>query len=301
MPDPKLLNFLFIKTGDELDFVNLKEVLEIWEGKKNHKKDIHEAIVSTFDVGFVQLPGDKPNSLTGHYVGLRKRTARERLDQTKIVISVGTTFEAEKHQELLKYCEVDLAEDLIDVRRIITGCFGNLAIAILEPSTRGPIPQYAAMREILKRCHKADHFYKSGGMAGTFDMGDIIVAGEGEDGVVVEDLVLGKKWMPLPGFPGPQLRQVAFEVDQSVIQKTISTGAELTKKVSTNPYEIEASGFLTALERHGAINENSQFGIVGVISDNSGTTSLKKKSPIECFEDLIKFWKYFLEKLEEKN
>ena len=57
MLDPKLLNFLFIRTGDELDFVCMKDILEIWEGEKKRKKDINEAIGSTFDVGLTNFLG----------------------------------------------------------------------------------------------------------------------------------------------------------------------------------------------------------------------------------------------------
>ena len=167
----------------------------------------------------------------GKYVGLRKRTAEERLEEIKIVISIGTTFEAKNLQEILASREDIMGDDLIDVRRIVTGRSGNLPIAILEPTTRGPIPQYAAMRETLNRCSKADHFYKSGGMAGPFNMGVIIVAGEGQDGVLVDDRVLDKLWMTCPGFPGSYLRQAAFQARQPTEQKTVSTGVELIENM----------------------------------------------------------------------
>ena len=68
MLDPKLLNFLFIRTGDELDFVCMKDILEIWEGEKKRKKDINEAIGSTFDVGFrvAHFPAGKRETGNGY-------------------------------------------------------------------------------------------------------------------------------------------------------------------------------------------------------------------------------------------
>ena len=50
---------------------------------------------------FVQLPGHKEYSPKEKYAGLRKRTADERLEHIKIVISFGPTFEAENLQEIL--------------------------------------------------------------------------------------------------------------------------------------------------------------------------------------------------------
>ena len=170
--------------------------------------------------------------------------------------------------------------------------------ALLEPTTRGPLPQYAAMRELLKMCPDAIHFYKSGGFAGTFHMGQLIVAGKAEGcGIVVEDTVLGKQWKQHGGFPGPNLRQAAYATTQPLTQTAIKTGSELISKTCPQPYEIEASGFLTALERHGAFNEKNQIGIVGVVTDNFNI-NLKKKSVPECFQDVLDFWKFFLNRLE---
>ena len=212
------------------------------------------------------------------------------------MISVGTAFEAKQLEELFGSRD-SFRGDLIDVQRIVTGLSdGGIPMALLEPTTRGPLPQYAAMRELLKLCPDAVHFYKTGGFAGTFHMGQLIVAGEAE-GVVVEDTVLGKQWKPKPGFPGPSLRQVAYETTQPLTQTTITTGAELIWKTCPQPYEIEASGFLNALERHGAFNEKNQIGIVGVVTDNFDI-NLKKKSVPECFQDLLDFWKFFLNRLE---
>ena len=126
-------------------------------------------------------------------------------------------------------------------------------------------------------------------MAGAFDMGDVIVAAEGQDRVVVEDTVLDKLWKTHPAFPGPDLRQVAFQARQPTRQMTLSTGAKLIE--NPNPYEIELSGFLTAF------TEKNQIGVIGVISDNFNLC-LKKKSRPECFQDLISFWRFFLGKLQ---
>lgn len=301
MADPKMsdvLNFLFIESVDQASVVQLDEVLDLIPGEKKTRGSIHESLISTFSLTFVQNPGHKDGSPRGKYTGLRKRTAEERLGRVKLVISVGTAFEANQLEELFRSRD-SFRGDLIDVQRIVTGLSdGGIPMALLEPTTRGPLPQYAAMRELLKLCPDAVHFYKSGGFAGTFHMGELIVAGEGEvGGIVVEDTVLGKQWKPQPGFPGPSLRQAAYATMQHLTQTTITTGAELISKTCPQPYEIEASGFLNALERHGAFNEKNQIGIVGVVTDNFNI-NLKKKSAPECFQDLLDFWKFFLNRLE---
>ena len=74
-------------------------------------------------------------------------------------------------------------------------------------------------------------------------------------------------------------------------------GAQLITESLPRPYEIEASGFLTALDRHGTFKEKNQIGIVGVITDNFDV-HLKKKATRECFSDLTSFWGFFLEKLQ---
>ena len=135
----------------------------------------------------------------------------------KMLISVGTSYEAANLRSLLApdSCEDIMGDELIDVRRITTGHHGNIPIAILEPTFRGPMPQYAAMRETLNRCPKAQQFYKTGGMAGAYDHGDIIVAAEAmPEGTVVEDHVQDTVWDTRPGFPGLALKNAAFESPQ---------------------------------------------------------------------------------------
>ena len=224
----KILKFYFLKTDDQEAFVQPEEVLELFDGQKT-RKEVHDAVISMFEVRFVQHPGNQKRSPRGRYLGLRKRMAAERLEHIKIVISVGTTFEAENLQEILTSREDVMGDDLIDVRQIVTGRSGNLPIAILLPTDRGQMPQYAAMREILNRCPNATHFFKSGGFGGPYDMGDIIVAAEGQNGVLVEDQVLDKVWKRAPGFPGPDLRQAAFEASQP----TLSFGYPMTVSLVT--------------------------------------------------------------------
>ncbi len=60
--------------------------------------------------------------------------------------------------------------------------------------THGPYPQYIAMWQTLAGCTNTMHFYKTGTMARAFDCSAIIITGEGEGEVVVEDAVLRKKW-----------------------------------------------------------------------------------------------------------
>ena len=254
--------------------------------------------MSTLQVRFAQIPGHKEYSPRGKYIGLRKRTAEERLEEIKIVISVGTTFEALNIQEILSSREDVMVDNLVDVRRIVTGHSGNLPIALLEPTTRGQFPQYAAMRLTLNLCPNADHFYKTGGMAGPMDMGDIIVAEEDGDGVLVDDVFMDKQWKTHPGFPGADLRQAAFQAAQPTRRETLSTGPDLIRRLtSSKPYEIELSGWLTALDRHGAFAEKNHIGVIGVISENFDMR-LKKMEQPECFQKLISFWRFFLEKLQ---
>ena len=105
------------------------------------------------------------------------------------------------------------------------------------------------MRETLNRCPNPEHFYKTGGMAGTWR--HYIIAAEAViDRSVVEDRVQDTDWNTRPGFPGLTLKNVAFESPQPTRQVTLVTGAQLITESLPRPYEIEASGFLTALETH---------------------------------------------------
>jgi len=118
-----------LKTDDQEAIVQLKEVLELWEGEKK-LKEVHDAVISTFRVRFVQLPGHKDYSPIGEYAGLRERMADERLEHIRIVISVGTTIEAKHLQEILMSREDVIGDDLIDVQRIITGTATALTAAL---------------------------------------------------------------------------------------------------------------------------------------------------------------------------
>ena len=87
-----------------------------------------------------------------------------------------------------------------------------------------------------------------------------------EDKLTQEDVTFNEKVMGIARAVSG-LRQAAHESSQTVKKATLSTGPELTDWSET-PYEMEASGFLTALERRGAFSEKNQIGLVGVISDN---------------------------------
>ena len=78
----------------------------------------------------------------------------------------------------------------------------------------------------------------------------IIAAEAVIDRSVVEDRVQDTDWNTRPGFPGLTLKNVAFESPQPTRQVTLVTGAQLITESLPRPYEIEASGFLTALETH---------------------------------------------------
>ena len=149
------------------------------------RKQVHALVIDTLQAKFVTESGHTEENPRGRFRFLRKRTGLERLDQVKMLISVGTNYEANHMKELLTDCEDIIGENLIDVRRIITGRSGMIPIAILEPTSRGPSPQYGAMRLTLDQCPNAEHFYKTGGMVGRYDHGDIIVAAEAADGEVV--------------------------------------------------------------------------------------------------------------------
>ena len=103
------------------------------------------------------------------------------------------------------------------------------------------------MRETLNRCPNAKHFYKTGGMAGTYDHGDIIVAAEAvTDRAVVEDQVQDTVWNTRPGFLALALKNVAFESPPA-------------NSPSHNCHWGSA---------HHRIKEKNQIGIVGVITEN---------------------------------
>ena len=79
---------------------------------------MHDAVISTLDVKFVTMPGHKDRSPRGKYAALRKRTAEERMEQIKMLISVGTTYEAGNLQELLTSRQEVMGDELIDVAQI---------------------------------------------------------------------------------------------------------------------------------------------------------------------------------------
>ena len=304
MGDPNLttvLNFLLIET-DQASVVPLDEVMQLILGDKKRRRIVHDTLLSSFNLTFSQTPGHKDGSPRGKYAGIWKRTAEERLGHVKLIITCGTAFEASNLEELFHSSDSLRGDSLTDVQRIVTGLsVGGIPMALLEPTTKGPYPQYAAMRELLKLCPNAVHIYKSGGFAGTYDMGEIIVAVEDKDsGIIVEDHVMKKKWGARLGFPGPMLRQAAYETPKPLARTAIETGADLISETVPLPYEIESSGFLCALERHGAFNEKTQIGIVGVVTHNYNI-ELGKKTPAECFQDLIEFWKFFLNRLDSLN
>ena len=106
-----------------------------------------------------------------------------------------------------------------------------------------------------------------------------------------------KVWDTRPGFPGLALKNVAYKSPQTTRQVPLVTGAELITEDLPRPYEIEASGFLKALDRFGAFKEKNQIGIVGVITQDFDV-GRKKKATSECFSDLKSFWRFFLEELQ---
>ena len=98
----------------------------------------------------MKIPGHKENSPIGKYIGLRKRTAMEKLCKVSIVISVGTTFEACKLEKILMFREY-FEGDAIDFWRIITGYSGG------------------QFQDEKLHTH-TEHYYKTGGMAGIANM-----------------------------------------------------------------------------------------------------------------------------------
>ena len=72
MADPKMsdvLNFLFIEIVDAASVVQLDEVVDLIPGRKR-RRSIHECLISTFLITFVQNPGHKDGSPRGKYAGL---------------------------------------------------------------------------------------------------------------------------------------------------------------------------------------------------------------------------------------
>ena len=114
-----VLKFLFVETVNKSSVVQLDEVLDLIPGEKKTRGSIHESLISTFSLTFMQNPGHKDGSPRGKYAGLRKRTAEERLGRVKLVISVGTAFEAKQLEELFGSRD-SFRGDLIDVQRIVT-------------------------------------------------------------------------------------------------------------------------------------------------------------------------------------
>ncbi len=293
------LRFLYVATDDPDGGVTIEDMVEATGASGS---DAHKPLTSAFpEVKVVQLSDHGEDSSGMKYIGIRWRTAQERLSEIKVIITVGTTFEADKMRAVLKYpAEVSGDQvNLLDVKRIITGLSENLqhCIALVEPTTRGQKPQYMAVRLTLLKCPDAIHLYKTGGVAASLDCGDIIVAAEGDGELVVDDFYEDKKWTVPPGFPGSELKQASFASQLPTTRTPISTGPKLVTHAHRFPYEMEMSGFLEALSRHGALKERNQIGFVGVVTENFGNDDLTQRSTSDCLEDLASFWNFFLERL----
>ena len=277
-------------------------IIKIFNGSKTQRgsktrRQVHEAVINNFDVEFKQLPGHDDISPIGKYAGLRERTASEQLERLVILISLGTNHECTEMTKILTKpkeftaTSTGLGREFLDVKRIVTGRFENLAIGIIEPTARGQYRQYAAVRTAYRHCPNVREIYKTGGLAGPYDEGEIVVASETE-GVVVYDQVLGRDWGFRPGFPGTRLKNASFT--QNARRVAMATGPNLIHELTSKPYEIELSGFLKALENDGAFNDWNEIGAVGVVTENFGAVGLAQKDGDECFEDLRRFWTQFL-------
>ena len=184
------------------------ELLEIARMKK---AALHALLMEIFpEVKTSQVPGSSQASPNRKYYGLRIKTSLERLLSGDIIISVGTKFEADSlttkilHQPV----EVDVnSMHLVDIEKVVCGISenGRKGVILVQPSTRGQLPQYGALRTLLPYCSKARHFYKMGGMAASAPCGTLIVAAEGENGIVIYDYAENKVWKVAPGFPGNDL------------------------------------------------------------------------------------------------
>ncbi len=110
--------------------------------------------MTVFQVKVSQLPGHKGCSPIVKYTGLRWWTAEERLKHAPVVIAVRTTFKS----ILTIVSELSgSASSLMDTCCFITSISKDEehTVALVEPMTRGPYPQYMAMWQILACCTKA--------------------------------------------------------------------------------------------------------------------------------------------------
>ena len=153
------------------------------------------------------------------------------------------------------------------------------------------------MRCLLPYCKEARHFYKTGGMAASAHCGTIVVVAEGQNGLVIDDYTESKAWKVAPGFPGNDLQQASFSYEKEIYRTPICTGGKLVDNAQPLPYEMEMSGFMTALERHGAFVDTKRIGFVGVVTSNFENPMLSQGSNPDSMDILAQFWKYFLNSL----
>ncbi len=91
--------------------------------------------------------------------------------------------------------------------------------------------------------------------------------------------------------------EAAFASPFLTKQTSISTGPKLVTRPQPLPYKIEASGFLSAIDRYGGLTEKNQVGLVGVVADNVGVALGRKPVP-ECMQILVFSGEFFLARLE---
>ena len=302
------LKIMLMFTGSDNDIMTTSELLEIVTMKKAGlhallmDKEIFPNTPRTS-----QLPGSSENSPNRKYFGLRLKTPLERLSSADVIISVGTKFEANSLTPKILHQPVELdgnqmdSMHLMDIEEVVCGISenGRKGVALVQPTTRGQFPQYGAMSTLYPYCKGARHFYKTGGMAASAHCGTLVVAAEGQDGLVIDDYTESpsKAWKVAPGFPGNDLQQASFSYGPEIFRTPICTGGNLVDKAQPLPYEIEMSGFMTALQRRGAFVDTNRIGFVGVVTSNFENSQLSQGKNPDSMDILAQFWKYFLNSL----
>ena len=295
------LKIMLMFTGSDNDIMTTSELLEIVRMKKAAlhallmDKEIFPNTPRTS-----QLPGSSENSPNRKYFGLQIKTPLERLSSAGVIISVGTKFEANLLTMKILHQPVELdgnqmdSMHLMDIEEVVCGISGNgrKGVALVQPTTRGQFPQYGAMRTLLPYCKEARHIYKTGGMAASAHCSTIVVAAEGQNGLVIDDYTESKAWKVAPGFSGNDLKQASFSYVQEIYRTPICTGGKLVDNAQPLPYEMEMSaGFMAALERRGAFVDTNRIGFVRVVTSNFENPMLSQGSNPDSMDILAQFWK----------
>jgi len=299
-----MLKNIFIT--DEDASISLSEVMILMkaEGKdmgKATRRDVHSCLLELNEgLEFKQLPGHTPRSPRVKYLGLREIRASDLKQKTNKLIAVSTAFEMANIKTIMRHAKAVQVGDP-DVKSILVGFDEDFktSFGLLQPSDVGSYAMLLAMKTVLIELPEVTSCFKTGGCAALANAGTIIVTQADMAGNVVHDQYLDKEWKTAPGFPSSQLIQASHSAaatkELQVSRSPMITGPKMASHPTERPYELEASGFLTACQRQGILRAGCDIGIASVVTDTFREPAYSTKSPVACMENLCHFWKIYFQ------